>query len=175
MPTVYIPEHINPFRFAEQQVELQGAIRISDLQRLATSLSKPDGDVEVDIHFGVDDHGIVFFKGHLETKVWLQCQRCMELFKYQIVTDFVTGVANSEEKAESFPESYDTVIANDNLVAIRNVVEDELILSLPLVPKHEEGECEIHLPYKDSGWDTDERNPFVVLKKSLTRKSSKKE
>lgn len=174
MPIVYIPEQVNPFRFAEQRAKLQGVVRIEDLSRLCASLSKPEGAIEVEIDFGVDEQGIVFLQGHLDARVVLQCQRCMEYFNYEIIDTFVYGVASKAEEAASFPEKYESIVANDSLIDIRDVIEDELILSMPAVPMHQPHECKVTMPYKDAGWDREERNPFHILKNSSKHKSSEK-
>ena len=123
MPIVYIPEYINPFRFAEQHARLQGVVNIEDLKRLGLALNKQAGEVAVDVQFDIDEQGLVFLHGHLNAKVILQCQRCMGNFEYEIIDTFTYGVANTEKEVSSFPGKYDTVEAEDNLIAIRNIIE----------------------------------------------------
>src|SRR3990167_2875575 len=173
MQPVHIPEFVNPFRFSEKHARLQGEVPISDLPRLSASLASTDGAIQVDIQFGKDEQGIVTMKGQLKTEVILTCQRCLQAFTYEIIANFVSGVASTEKAAEAFPDSYDSIVAEENLIAIRSVIEDELILSLPIVPRHLPNQCEVKMPYQAVSSENEERNPFYILKQAGSSKSKK--
>jgi len=159
-----IPEHIDPFRFAEQSLRLEGVVKIIDMHRLSASLNSTNEPVAVKLEFGVDEQGITFVKGHLKTTLILQCQRCMEPFVYEIISNFVLGVVNSLEEVDSLPEGYEPALAKDGLLALRELVEDELILNLPIIPRHEPDICKVKLPLADAGWEQEKgENPFHVL------------
>ena len=85
MSEKFIPEYIDPFRYAEQSLKLDGPVKVSEMQRLSSSLNSGDELVAVHLEFGVDEQGITFIKGDLKTKLTLQCQRCMEPFGYEII------------------------------------------------------------------------------------------
>lgn len=166
-----IPEHIDPFRFAEQGIFLEGTVKIADMQRLVTSLAGDDQRVIVSLQFGLDDQKTTFLKGHLETQLILQCQRCMESFSYEIISDFILGIVNSLEEADSLPEYYEPALAQGGQLALRDLIEDEIILNLPIIPRHDPKQCKVKLPVVDSGWEeANDKNPFYVLK-SLKHKN----
>lgn len=163
-----IPEKINPYRLAEAGASLQGTLRIQDMQRLRTSLADDDGKVFVKIQFGVDEQGIRFLSWHLETELKLQCQRCMEPFVYGIIGDFMSAVVNSEEEAQKLPEAYEPVqVDEDGMITILDMVEDELIIGLPIVPRHEQKDCKVELPRfvvgSDKESEGESNNPFKVI------------
>src|SRR3990167_8497460 len=101
MPEKFIPEHIDPFRYAEKNLSLDGTVKIADMRRLSANLSLSDERVAVNLQFGVDEQGITFLKGHLKTKLSLQCQRCMEPLVYEIITNFVLGIVNTLDEANA--------------------------------------------------------------------------
>lgn len=159
-----IPEHIDPFRFAEQGLGLHGAVKIADMQRLSKEIAAGEDWVSVDLHFGRDEQGITFLKGHLETTLTLQCQRCLEPFTYGIMSDFILGIVNTLDEANSLPEQYEPALANEGSLALRDLIEDEIILNLPIIPKHKPEDCKMTLPSTTSGWEQGKgENPFHVL------------
>src|SRR3990167_3599183 len=102
-----IPEQIDPFRYAEQSLQLSGYIGVKDMHRIANNLNNIDGKVKVDFQFGVDEQKIPYIGGHLETTLTLQCQRCMGPFVYEIMSDFRLGIVNSLEEANALPAHYE--------------------------------------------------------------------
>jgi uncharacterized protein len=171
MSEKFIPEHIDPFRYADQSLGLSGVVKIADMQRLSANVNPSDDTtVAVDLQFGVDEQGVTFLKGHLETKLTLACQRCMEPFVYEIIANFVLGIVNTLDEANALPERYEPALAKEGNLALRELIEDEIILNLPIIPRHEPEDCKIKLPLADSGWEQGKgENPFHVLE-SLKRK-----
>jgi uncharacterized protein len=159
-----IPEHIDPFRYAEQGLGLDGILKVSEMQRLAASLVDKNAIVNVNLQFGIDEQKMTYLNGHLETSLSLQCQRCMEPLVYEIMSDFSLGVVSTLDEANSLPEQYEPAMAVEGNLALRDLIEDEIILNLPIIPKHEPEQCKVKLPLVDSGWEQGKgENPFQVL------------
>lgn len=163
-----LSEKINPSRLAEAGADLHRSLLIKDMQRLCTSLADDSGQVEVDIRFGIDQQGTRFLKGHLETEVTLQCQRCMEPFAYAIISDFLSGVVKTEEAAERLPSTYEPVLVDEEgMLVVQDMVEDELIIGIPIVPMHDPKDCKVDLSKVlqdlDKGAEKDNNNPFNVI------------
>lgn len=161
----FIPEHIDPFRFAEQSLALDGIVRVSDMHRISPNVIPGKDTVAVSLQFGIDEQGINFLKGRLQTRLTLQCQRCMEPYSYEIMSNFVLGIVKTLDEANALPEHYEPAIAAEGDLALRELIEDEIILNLPIIPRHEPEICKVKLPLQDSGWEQGEgENPFHVLK-----------
>lgn len=164
MSEKFIPESIDPFRFAEQNLHLNGTVRFADMKRLS-SIQNPGNDVvTVKLVFGVDEQGVTFLKGHLKTILALQCQRCMEPFVCEIISDFVLGIVNTLDEANALPENFEPALAKEGQLALRELIEDELILNLPIIPRHEPEDCKGVSPLKEAGLEQGKgENPFHVL------------
>lgn len=160
-----LPEHIDPLRYAEQGLSLDGRLKIADMQRLSANLADKDAEVAVKLQFGIDEQDITFLNGHLETRLSLQCQRCMEPLVCEIMSDFSLGIVNTLDEANRLSEQYEPAIATEGHLALRDLIEDEIILNLPIIPRHEPVECKVKFPLvDDSGWDQGKGgNPFQVL------------
>lgn len=174
MSEKFIPEHIDPFRYAEQSLRLDGLVKIVDMHRLAASVSPDNDPVAVSLVFGRDEQKVAYLKGHLQTKLTLQCQRCMEPYNCEIMSDFILGIVSTLEEVNSLPEGYEPALAKDGQLALRELVEDELILNLPIIPKHEPEDCIVSLPLVNQGREQGEgANPFHVLKSFKHKQKSK--
>lgn len=160
-----LPEHLDPFRYAEQGLSLDGILKITDMQRLAVNLADHSATVSVNLQFGIDEQKITFLNGNLKTRLTLQCQRCMEPLVYEIMSDFSLGVVSTLDEANVLPEHYEPAMAAEGSLALKDLIEDEILLNLPIIPRHEPEDCKVKLPLADSGWEEKDKgvNPFQVL------------
>lgn len=160
-----IPEYIDPFRYAEQGLGLDGLLNISDMPRLLALAQNTDNKVSVHLNFGIDEQGVTYLKGNLKSQLVLQCQRCLEPLTYEIMSDFALGIVKTLDEANDLSAVYEPAIAKeDGSLALRELIEDEIILNLPIIPRHEEEECKVKLPVADAGWEEEKsKNPFQIL------------
>src|SRR3990167_4414626 len=164
MSAKQIPEYIDPFRYAEQALQLSGVVNLADMNRLQPMINPSKEWVVVELYFGIDEQGLTFLQGHLQARLGLQCQRCMEPYNYEIITDFVLGIVNTDDEAKDLPECYEPVLTKEGHLALRELIEDEIILNLPTIPKHERQNCKIALPVTDSEVEEGKvKSPFQVL------------
>ena len=170
----YLPNKIDPFKSAAHETQMHGHLKIKDMHRLGTSLYSDEGDAEVRMVFGMDEQGICTIKGHVETHLVLQCQRCMEPLSYGIISDFISGVVKNESEAKNLPEGYTPVATEEGMMlVIQDMIEDELIVNLPVVPMHDPEGCKIKLPYETGSNEPLEiNNPFKVI--SILRSKDEK-
>lgn len=133
-----LPKEIDPFRFAHNGRELKGSVELTQMLRLANSLKDKRGQVSVSMRFDIDHTGTPFMRGHFETTLSLTCERCMQELKLPLQIDALLGLVKHEKLAANLVEQYEPWIIEDGeLVDPASIVEDELILALPLVPKHD--------------------------------------
>ena len=160
-----LPVHIDPVRYAETGRELRGQISISEMERLAAMLVDTAGEVQVELTFGVDHEGIRYMRGHIKADVVMQCQRCLGPLPLKIETELALAVVSERDERE-LPSYYEPLPVGHEPIFLRDIIEDELMLSLPIVPRHEEGQCPDLAgkaeDKKDSGGMAEE-NPFAVL------------
>ena len=166
MSEKFIPEYVEPFRLAEQNLRLDGLVKLVDMHRLNASRQNIGADetIAVSLHFGVDEQKLPYVKGHLQANLGLQCQRCLERFTYEIISDFALGIVRTLDEEKALPEQYEPAMVHDGQLALRELIEDELILNLPIIPRHEPEACNVKLPLTNSDWKQSEtKNPFQAL------------
>jgi len=182
-----LPEHIEPLRLARTGRELQGLLPLSRMARLADVVDAVTGDVEVELSFDVNSQNKPCVRGHIRTEVGLQCQRCMQDMIWPIDNQFELVVVESEAEAEQLGEDIDVLLVEEQLVSISDLVEDEILLNLPIVPKHKAGtDCANTITSDEMAEDSVEQiidsaeeaeteneakeNPFAVLAELKNRK-----
>lgn len=170
-----LPIQVNPFRLADKATKLCGSVLVKNMPRLVPSLMTDEGEVQATLDFGVDQQGIRNVKAHFETSLTLQCQRCMESFVQEITSDFVLGIVASETEAERLPDRYEPLIAVDNSLLLLEMIEEELIISLPIVPMHNDRVCKVKTPIviADNTQATNgvKENPFKVIESLKGKKT----
>jgi uncharacterized protein len=170
-----LPTHVDPIRFAENATDLHGALPISNMLRLAPSLANNTGDAQVHIQFGMDDR-IRFAKGRVTAELAVQCQRCLEPFVYELNSEFAFGMVATDEKAKELPARYEPVMVSAEGLNIPEMIEEELIINLPIVLMHDPKDCKVKMPVvvlEDSETTQPKKvNPFKVIE-SLKVKPTK--
>jgi len=155
---------IDPFQFASNATQLHESIPLAEMGRLKESLVDAAGEVSINVKFGIDMQGIKYLKANYACDAKLQCQRCMETFSYPVMGEFTSALVTSDKVATQLPKHYEPLIVNEGALVVSQVIEDELILSLPIVPMHDSQTCHIKLPYAAAGPKEEEKpNPFKAI------------
>lgn len=165
MPTLSFFNKTNLWRLATEGQRLDGAIPLAQLPRLGL-LNHAEGDANIALLAGVDKQGVHYLKGEIQADIELDCQRCLGPLHLPILVKVALGLVRSETEIESLSDAYEPLVATDSGVIIADVVEDELLLALPQIPRHQElWECEAN-GYAIPGAvapDERQRQPFAVL------------
>ena len=134
---------INSLEFARKALEIHDTIAVSQFSRLADFLSAKDGSLNYQLAGYLDDNRKPALRLHIKGKLHLVCQRCLEPLEWDLDTRSSFIVLRDEA---SIPEAEDEADEVDYLVAethmsVIDLIEDEILLSLPLAPKHELEAC----------------------------------
>lgn len=168
----HLPQHVDGYRLARQGGRVHGTVPVSRLTRLGTFLCSDRGTAEAELEFGVDATGVAFVRGRARAELDLTCQRCLETMVEPVEAQFCLGMVASEGLAARLPEVYEPLVTDDAPLGVWTLVEDELILALPIVPRHAPEVCPAALP-QEPGPEADEQrpNPFAALEQ-LRKKGS---
>lgn len=166
-----LPEYFEPFRFVEQGRTLSGTVAQKGMNRLGEMVVTPGGEVEVELHFGFDERNRAQVTGRLAADVQLICQRCMQPMDWHVETQVQLLIAHTDAEAEFIGPGEEALIADTERQSLPDLVEDELLLALPLVARHGEGVCSAVKPEQDKPDEVEikadtgqgRRNPFEVL------------
>jgi uncharacterized protein len=154
---------IDSFELARSGRRVEGEVTVAQLPRLAEFVTTAQGGLRYKIAGLIDADGYSAADLHLEGQLQLICQRCNAPLDFELDRTARFRFVATEAELNALPIENDEIEA---IVGSRNMnvydwIEDEAILSLPLVPRH--GECCAPLkPENDSGAIT-APNPFAVL------------
>ena len=159
-----LPEQIIPFKLARQRRLLQGVLKLDTMARLTGLLAEGGGSVDVDLQFDVDTQGISHMRGQLVAQVSLICQRCMEPVAVSLQSEVAVGFALNEERVVAMPESYEAYLLTDETVVLSELIEDELILAIPIVAAHPQQSCQ--------PWFEKQQEELSVIEEDVPEKKS---
>jgi uncharacterized protein len=112
----------------------------------------------------------------VDTTLPMTCQRCLGPVDIDVAVSRSFRFVGSEEAAEAQDEeAEEDVLALSQEFNLLDLVEDEVLMALPVVPRHEDCPVEVKLAVVDAGFDAasaEKRNPFAVLAKLQGRKSN---
>ena len=157
---------LDPWKAADREQVFEQQIAIDQLPRLTEVLMEPGGVVSAQLYFKRDEDRLAILTGQLGCSLRLQCQRCMQVMDFPLQAEISIGFARTAEQAEQMPDRYDAFEVENEQVCIREIIEDELLLSLPLVPMHAESDCVIKTEFGEGiivEAEPEKENPFAVL------------
>lgn len=154
---------IDSLDFARNGMELHGEVALAEMPRLQDVLASPEGQVSYVLRGLPGGNGKSMLELVLDGSCQLRCQRCLQGLLYPINT--VTHLVPTPEG--ELPESgeledgdeVDYVPADDHMDVL-DLIEEEILLGLPLAPRHEFGVCKAAMESPSS----DEKNPFAILR-----------
>lgn len=162
----HIPGRVDPGASADKGKRFVGLLRQDQMDRLREMVVGRDHPIEVELQFERQDRWVVV-RGRVVTTLVVTCQACLE--NVELHADVAVGLAviRSIEDAEMIPDDLEPVLCNGDTLDLASLVEDELILTVPIVPRHTlcEGESPSDLSKEEfsSANRSQRESPFAVL------------
>jgi uncharacterized protein len=132
-------ERVDVDVLADECAGLERRYPIAHFARLADTVSDSRGEAVARFDFARAGEGVPACEMDLEAVVTLTCQRCLEPYKQSLRSEAKLAFVTGDEEAGQVPEGYEAVPAPNARVDLLELVEDELLLSLPVVALHGEG------------------------------------
>ncbi|HEU0189395.1 MAG TPA: YceD family protein [Gallionella sp.] len=159
---------IDSLDFARNGQKLSGEVPIVELSRLQDALENPSGVLSYTVQGVVDKQGNPALDVCISGSCQLRCQRCLNGLDYAIQIDtrlLLRSQADldrlDDDVAGGEEEEFDSILADTHLNVL-NLLEEEILLSLPIAPKHESGTCQAT---DSENAREEEQHPFAVLAK----------
>ena len=125
---------------ADGRAEVDFSIPLQEFPRVLPLLAAPDGTARGQVHFARES-GIAVAEVSVAAEVALQCQRCLAPLSWPVHSTGRAALVADAAEAERVPQPLETVLAPEHRISIRDLVEEELLLALPLVPRHRDDGC----------------------------------
>ncbi len=164
MSSSNLPRYVDPRQYADDAIPLSGSYALADLQRIVAASVASDGDVGFNLRFRKEGARL-FAEGRVEAILSIACQRCLEPCRIVVDREVRLAFVSDADEASRIPDAYDPWILDDGRVLLSDLIEDELLLAIPDIPRHPDGSCATppssgggsHTPGKPAA------NPFAML------------
>jgi uncharacterized protein len=153
------PDLLNPWKAADGRRTFEGTMPLQRMRRLATLLAPaaeagretadrggeeasgvPWKPVRFRADFAHDGQGYTTVELWVEAELPLVCQRSLQPYLEPVKRHTLLAVIERAEEQDVLPEHYEPVLVEEGRMALLEVVEDELLLAVPEVPRNPEVE-----------------------------------
>jgi len=142
------PDFVDPWKAADGRRTFQGTMPIKRMQRLGPLLapeteSRIDevlvrGDAGFTARFSYDRQGLLTIRLDVEAELPLVCQRSLEPYREKVSRHSWLAVIEDVADQQLIPDMYDPVLVEHRRMALLDIVEEELLLAVPQVPRSPE-------------------------------------
>ena len=163
-----ITSQIQPELLARENTVYSVCVPLAQFKRLAKLLNDTKGDFTAECRFSEFDANTKV-SGQWQAELSLVCQRCLKPIAFKVDVPFQLICVESEVEANELSDELEPVILDDERkIHIVDLFEDDIILQLPDVARHEEGDSDCTVGKMEFGKlpDTiksEKRNPFEAL------------
>lgn len=166
--SVTLPESVDAWRMVSARRSFEGELPVVAMKRLGDALAGTEGTARYELDFGRDEFGTAYLDVRVQAPLTLTCQRSLEPFVLPVAVDSRLGLIRSERDEAALPPQVEPLlIADDGKLSLVDVIEDELLLALPLVPVNPDSTLPEEVVGPSPEEISSERrsdNPFAVLR-----------
>lgn len=150
---------INGVEFARGSESMSGELPVAGFARLRDALVESAGNMRYSLAGSLGSRGEALLHLRVEGSLPLQCQRCMEPYDHALDVDVLFELlpGDAELTQEEVEDDSRDYLPADGDIDVLALIEDEIILALPVAPRHEE--CSVSLPRPEGG----KVSPFDAL------------
>lgn len=134
-------QSINPLRLAKSGKRIEGSLQLDTFERLKGDLLENTGELKYSLAFDIDGSGLCVIESKIDTQVKLKCQRCLNPVVVDIDKSSLLALVSSKDEIDNLAKELEPLQLEGETVSVGELIEDELLLSIPISPLHEENEC----------------------------------
>lgn len=146
----------------------QGRLSFAALPRLRQSASGISNDLEVDVGFEQDSGS--WLRGAVAGTLELECQSCLKRFDWPLRLDLALRLVHNDQEEARAISQCETCMVKDDSLALRETIEDEILLALPMTPRC--GKCETALSEPPQARDNARTSPFAAHLQQLKSRTA---
>jgi uncharacterized protein len=132
------PPVIDGLEFAKAGAKLQGAWPIAGFARLLDALRTEEGSLRYELQGVPEAHGRPALRLTVDGVLPLVCQRCLGALEYPLHVEALLLLAATQAEVDAEPlgaEGPESIVAGREM-PVQALVEDEVLLSIPIAPRH---------------------------------------
>jgi uncharacterized protein len=168
-----VPEVLDAWRMVAARRGFAGRLPLASMHRLREVLFDDHGEVAYSLEFDSDALRVPYVELRIDAQLPLQCQRSLQRFLLPVSVVQRLGLlrASGDMDEAALPEGYEALeLPEDGVLRPAELVEDELILAVPVVPV-DPGSGTVERDWPVQPDEEVRANPFAALA-SLSKKTS---
>ena len=160
---MYARPFIDSLDFAHSGKQIDAEVSFAELPRLLDVLDNSQGILRYTVQGSMDAQGSPMLKISLSGEGQLRCQRCLQGMDYAIQHDVRLKLCDQAvlDAQDDEDEELEHILADAHLDVLE-LLEEEILLSLPIAPRHESGACQLT---EGENRQKENKHPFAVLEK----------
>lgn len=166
-----MPEHISLDKWADTGFEWSGEVDPNSFERLATTLSAEHDQSNTQLNAELyRRNNVLHLAFTLTGDVWLTCQRCLQPVAVDLSDDYNIALLENDSQVRLIDEEQDYLLLDEivteqspeRLLPFKRLVEDEILLKIPMAPKHDDCEMSVE-QFGEIPEEEENENPFAAL------------
>jgi len=132
------PHYVDARKVFSQKGNFSGELGKEKFDRLPSLLVEGVFSVNAELRFSIGDRGRRMIEGNVDAQVSVACQRCLKPLELTLADDIRLALVQDEEAAEKLDNGIDPWIEAEYRLNPAQIVEEQLLLSMPLAAYHHE-------------------------------------
>lgn len=128
-------------RLAGEGFAIDTSLSVDELPRVAEAVLSGSGPFHVQFGFEAAQKGIVLADGQISGQLKLRCERCLDELTVDVESHPRLALLKKAQLKEQVAEGYEPLVFADGEVRIADLIEDEILLTLPIAAKHVNDDC----------------------------------
>ncbi len=153
-------------RWGRESRTIEAQIPVAQLGRLSDMLADTQGELTVKLSFSLLEANRLAIRGEVHGMLHLNCHRCMQPMDWPVALQFAQAAVSVGDHEAKVPPGYEPWLPSPEGVALWEIAEDELLLTLPDYPSHPHDQCKSAHVTTDSQ-PGGQNNPFAKLRNRL--------
>ena len=163
MPETRVPEVLDAWRMVAARRVFEGTLPLSSMARLRDVLHDDEGVVRYTLEFDSDALQVPYVELRIDAALPLECQRTLQRFLQPVQLVQRLGLIREESDEAGLPEGYEPLLVpDDGMLRPADLVEDELILAVPVVPAMPGAEA-MEKDWPVQADEMEQASPFAAL------------
>lgn len=130
------PDFVDPWKAAEGQRVFRATMPLQRMQRLLPLLVSAEGEASFEVCFYFDRQRNAIIKVAVQADLILLCQRSLAPYTETVQRTSLLAVIRDIAEQDRAPSHYEPLVHETGKLALLELVEEELLLALPRIPKN---------------------------------------
>lgn len=165
---------LSPRDYARSRRWWNGSVPLLKFPRLVSEFGNPEAQVDVELQFYQDGNRRIWMKGNVQVRGAMMCKQCLNHVDTTLEAEIDACLMTPEEITKDASVAFDVVEYEDSSVTIVDLVEDDLIMSIPWRACLDESSCAEGLnsdQLYDEEIEIETTKPFADLRDLIDKKS----